>query len=228
MQIKVGELPGSFRFQAISALFITGLITSNIIAVKLANFWGYVLPSAIIIFPVTYIIGDILTEVYGYKVARKVIWFGFVCNLFAVVSIWIAGMLDPVSQDLGEAYQLVLGSTYRILLASFLAYLAGELLNAFVLAKLKSLTEGRWLWLRTISSTIFGQGVDTAIFISLAFGGSLPAGILLNIVFLQWGAKVLYEAVATPFTYLIVGNFKRAEGMDVYDDRLSIKNLLTK
>ncbi len=228
MQIKVGELPGSIRFQAISALFITGLITSNIIAVKLADFWGYVLPSAIIIFPVTYIIGDILTEVYGYKAARKVIWFGFICNLFAVVSIWIAGMLDPVDQDLGEAYHLVLGSTYRILLASFLAYLAGELLNAFVLAKLKSLTEGKWLWLRTISSTIFGQGVDTIIFISLAFGGSVPAGILLNIVFLQWGAKVLYEALATPFTYLIVGNFKRAEGVDVYDDRLSIKHLFMK
>lgn len=228
MQIKVGELPGSIRFQVISALFITGLITSNIIAVKLADFWGYVLPSAIIIFPVTYIIGDILTEVYGYKAARKVIWFGFICNLFAVVSIWIAGMLDPVDQDLGEAYHLVLGSTYRILLASFLAYLAGELLNAFVLAKLKSLTEGKWLWLRTISSTIFGQGVDTIIFISLAFGGSVPAGILLNIVFLQWGAKVLYEALATPFTYLIVGNFKRAEGVDVYDDRLSIKHLFMK
>lgn len=228
MQIKVGELPGSIRFQVISALFITGLITSNIIAVKLADFWGYVLPSAIIIFPVTYIIGDILTEVYGYKAARKVIWFGFICNLFAVVSIWIAGMLDPVDQDLGEAYHLVLGSTYRILLASFLAYLAGELLNSFVLAKLKSLTEGKWLWLRTISSTIFGQGVDTIIFISLAFGGSVPAGILLNIVFLQWGAKVLYEALATPFTYLIVGNFKRAEGVDVYDDRLSIKHLFMK
>ena len=97
-----------------------------------------------------------------------------------------------------------------------------------MLAKLKSLTEGRWLWLRTISSTVFGQGVDTAIFISLAFGGSMPAGILLNIVFLQWGAKVLYASVATPFTYLNVGYFKRAESMDVYDDRLSIKNLLTK
>lgn len=228
MKTKNIELPGSVRFQAISALFITGLITSNIIAVKLANFWGYVLPSAVIIFPVTYIIGDILTEVYGYRVARRVIWFGFACNLFAVASIWLAGMLEPVNSELGEAYQLVLGSTFRILGASFLAYLAGEFLNAFVLAKLKSLTGGRWLWFRTNSSTILGQGIDTIIFISLAFVGSVPARILLDIVFLQWGTKVLYEAVATPFTYLIVGYFKRAESMDVYDNRLSIKNLLIK
>jgi len=227
MITKNTEVQGSLRFQAISALFITGLITSNIVAVKLANFWGYVLPSAIIIFPVTYIIGDVLTEVYGYRVARRVIWGGFICNLFAVAAIWLAGMLEPVNPELGEAYQLVLGSTFRILAASFLAYLVGEFLNAFVLAKLKSLTGGRWLWLRTISSTILGQGVDTAIFISLAFSGLVPREILLEIIFLQWGAKVLYEAVATPFTYLIVGYLKRTESMDVYDNRLSIKNLLT-
>lgn len=218
--------PFSIRFQIISALFITGLITSNIIAMRLVYIGGFVLPSAVIIFPMTYIIGDVLTEVYGYWAARRVIWLGFLCNFLTVSAIWMAGLLEPVNPEFGQAYQIVLGSTFRILAASFLAYLSGEFINAFVLAKLKSLTGGRWLWSRTISSTILGQGVDTVIFITLAFAGSLPSGVLLEIVFLQWGVKVLYEIVATPITYGVVGYFKRTEKIDVYEKRLTIKNLL--
>ena len=203
-------------FMVVTALFVTCLITANIIAVKLVVIFGHVLPAAIIIFPLSYIIGDILTEVYGYRQARAVIWLGFLCNLVAVAAIWVGGFMTPASFWGGqEAYDSILGYTPRLLMASFAAYLVGELTNSTILAKMKILTQGRWLWSRTISSTIVGQGLDSAVFITLAFAGGEVA--LVRLILTQWTAKVIYEAAATPLTYLVVGWIKRREGLDHYD-----------
>lgn len=208
----------SGRFVAIVALFVATLIASNIIAVKVVALGSLVLPAAIILFPVAYIVGDVLTEVYGYAAARRVIWIGFLCNLLVVAAIWVAGMLPPaVFWENQDAWNSVLGAAPRILLASFLAYLVGEFANAFVLAKLKVATEGRHLWLRTIGSTLVGQGLDSAVFITLAFAGILPTSALLTAIVTQWLVKSAYEAAATPVTYAVVGWLKRAEGIDTFD-----------
>ena len=210
------QLRLSPTFLAVTALFVTCLITANIIAVKLVVIFGHVLPAAIIIFPLSYIIGDILTEVYGYRQARAVIWLGFLCNLVAVAAIWVGGFMTPASFWGGqEAYDSILGYTPRLLMASFAAYLVGELANSTILAKMKILTQGRWLWSRTISSTIVGQRLDSAVFITLAFAGGEVA--LVRLILTQWTAKVIYEASATPLTYLVVGWIKRREGLDHYD-----------
>jgi uncharacterized integral membrane protein (TIGR00697 family) len=208
----------SNRFIVIVALFITCLITANIIAVKLIIIFGLVLPAAIIVFPVSYILGDVLTEVYGYRQARRVIWLGFACNLILVIGIWLGGLLPAATfWDGQSAYERILGYTPRILVASYLAYLAGEFSNSFVLAKMKIATNGRWLWTRTIGSTLVGQGLDSAVFIFLAFVGTIPASALFSAVITQWLAKTIYEAAATPVTYKAVSFLKHREGLDVYD-----------
>jgi uncharacterized integral membrane protein (TIGR00697 family) len=199
-------------------IFITCLITANITAVKLISIFGLVLPAAIIIFPISYIFGDVLTEVYGYRQARRVIWLGFFCNLIAVVAIWLGQVLPPASFWEGQAsYERILGYTPRILLASFLAYLAGEFANSYVLAKMKIATKGRWLWTRTVGSTLVGEGLDSLVFMTIAFVGTIPIMALGMAIVTQWLAKVVYEAVATPLTYGAVNFLKRREGIDVYD-----------
>ena len=206
----------SHRFLIIAVIFITCLITANIVAVKLVSFGGLTLPAAIIIFPLSYIFGDILTEVYGYRAARRVIWLGFICNLIAVLGIWLGGLLPPAQVwENQEAYDTILGYTPRILVASFAAYLVGEFSNSFVLSKMKIRTKGRWLWTRTVGSTVVGQGLDSAIFILIAFAGT-PWFVPVSIVH-HWLIKTGYEAVATPFTYAIVNYLKRKEGIDTYD-----------
>lgn len=207
----------SQRFIVIAAIFITCLITANIIAVKLISIGGLILPAAIIIFPLSYIFGDILTEVYGFRAARKVIWLGFLCNLIVVLAIWIGGLLPaaPFWEGKQAAYDTILGYVPRVLLASFVAYLIGEFANSFVLAKMKIKTKGRWLWTRTIGSTIVGQGLDSAIFITIAFAGT-PEFVAISIVHL-WLVKTGYETVATPFTYALVNYLKKKEGIDTYD-----------
>jgi uncharacterized integral membrane protein (TIGR00697 family) len=205
-------------FIVIVALFITCLITANIIAVKLVTVFGLVLPAAIIVFPVSYILGDVLTEVYGYRQARRVIWLGFACNLILVIAIWLGGLLPAATfWDGQSAYERILGYTPRILVASYLAYLVGEFSNSFVLAKLKIATNGRWLWTRTIGSTLVGQGLDSLVFIFLAFAGTIPASSLFSAVNTQWLAKTVYEAAVTPVTYKAVYFLKHREGLDVYD-----------
>lgn len=213
----------------VTAIFVTCLITANIIAVKLIDVGGLILPAAVIIFPVSYIVGDVLTEVYGYARARQVIWIGFACNLIAVVAIAIAGVLPPADfwASNQAAYETILGFTPRLLAASFVAYLVGEFLNSYVLARMKVATEGRYLWTRTIGSTLVGQFADSAVFITLgllqitalppAMQGTLPPQALLNTIVVQWLFKSLYEIVATPLTYAVVGRLKRAEGVDVFD-----------
>lgn len=214
-------------FLIVVAVFVTCLITANIIAVKLVDLFGLILPAAIFIFPVSYITGDVLTEVYGYRQARKIIWLGFMCNLIVVFAIWMAQVLPAASfWDGQKAYERILGYTPRILLASFLAYLLGEFANAFVLAKMKMATQGRWLWMRTIGSTLVGQGLDSLVFISLAFAGTIPVHALALTVVTQWLAKSAYEAAATPFTYLVVNFLKRKEGMDTYDHETRFNPLL--
>jgi uncharacterized integral membrane protein (TIGR00697 family) len=212
---------------AVTAVFVTSLVVSNIIAVKLVSIGPFFLPAAILIFPVSYIFGDILTEVYGYAEARRVIWIGFGCNLLTVVVLslsiglppapfWTAGGLGSADAS-QQAYQAVFSATPRILLASFLAYLAGEFLNSFVLAKMKITTNGRHLWARTIGSTIIGQLADSAVFIFLAFYGTIPTPALAMMAGSQWLVKCIYEALVTPLTYLAVNFLKRAEREDCYD-----------
>jgi uncharacterized integral membrane protein (TIGR00697 family) len=208
----------SYRFVVIASLFVTCLITGNILIVKQVGIGPFTLPAGIIIFPLSYILGDVLTEVYGYKKARSIIWLGFLCNLVAVAAFWIGGLLPAAPTfEAQEAYQSILGSTPRFLLASFIAYTAGEFSNSYVLAKMKIATKGRWLWTRTIGSTIIGQGIDSVIALSIAFAGVLPTQVLVTMVLSHWLAKTVYETAVTPLTYLVVGYFKRKENSDVYD-----------
>jgi hypothetical protein len=217
------------RLPVITAIFVTSLIVSNIIAVKLFSAGPAILPAAIIIFPISYIFGDVLTEVYGYARARQVIWIAFFCNLLAVLAIWASIQLPPAPfwnvgghespEASQKAYEAILGFAPRLLLASFIAYLFGEFLNSYVMAKMKIATNGRYLWMRTIGSTLVGQLADTGIFIFFAFYGTIPFLVLLHLIVSQWVIKCAYEAAATPFTYLAVGYLKRTEGEDHYDRR---------
>ena len=217
-------------FLMTACLFITTLITSNIIAIKLISInlsiYQVNLPAAIIIFPISYILGDILTEVYGFRAARSVIGLGFLLNLFAVLAIWIGQLLPPASFWDGQtSYETTLGLAPRILLASWLAYLLGEISNSLILSKLKVVTRGKWLWVRTIGSTIVGQGLDSAIFITVAFSGILTNSDLSELIVTQWLAKIIYETLATPLTYGAVSFFKRKDGLDTYDDKISFSPL---
>jgi len=206
----------SYRFVVITAIFITCLITANIIAVKVISLSSFILPAAIVIFPISYIFGDILTEVYGYRWARRVIWLGFICNLIFVIFARIGQVLPPAPfWEWQEAYETILGYTPRLLAASFCGYLVGEFANSFILAKMKILTQGRWLWSRTIGSTIVGQGLDTLVFITLAFIGT-PSFVIIMILY-HWLTKTGIEAIATPFTYAVVNFLKRKEAIDTYD-----------
>lgn len=200
------------------ALFVASLLTANIIAVKLVQIGPLILPAGVVIFPVSYILGDILTEVYGYRWARRAIWLGFLGNLVAVVAIWLAGLLSAPPFWQGQAaYDAILGFTPRLLLASFSAYLVGEFANSTILAKMKIWTQGRYLWSRTITSTVVGQGLDSVVFILIAFGGLMAPAAIVTAVISQWLFKSVYEALATPLTYLVVNRLKAAEGVDAYD-----------
>jgi queuosine precursor transporter len=205
-------------FVIVVAVFVTCLITANITAVKLVNVFGLILPAGVIVFPISYIAGDVLTEVYGFRRARQVIWLGFLCNLIAVLAIWLGGVMPAAPFWDGQgAYERILGYTPRLLAASFLAYLVGEFANSIVLAKMKVATNGRWLWSRTIGSTLVGQGLDSLVFVFVAFIGTIPFAGLIAAIIAQWLFKSIYEAAATPLTYLVVNGLKRHEGVDVYD-----------
>jgi len=216
----------SWRFIACAALFVTCLLTANTIAAKLVALGGLTLTAGVVIFPLSYVLGDVLTEVWGYAVARRVIWLGFACNAVMVGAVWLGGELPPAPFWKGQAaYQEILGQAPRILVASFAAYLVGEFANAFVLAKLKVATEGRWLWVRTIGSTVVGQALDSLVFVTLAFAGTVPAGVVAGIVGAQWTIKVAYEAAATPLTYAAVAWLKAREGIDTFDDHTDFNPL---
>jgi queuosine precursor transporter len=207
----------SWRFVAIAALFVTTLVVSNIIAVKLVQISGRVFPAGLVIFPLSYLLGDVLTEVYGYRSARLVIWIGFACNLVAVGAIQAAIHLPAAGfwHENQGAYEQTLGVTWRLFLASLGAYVVGEFSNSFVLAKMKIATSGRFLWTRTIGSTVVGEGLDSLIFVTAAFAGT--GSPLADPILTTWAIKVGYETAATPFTYAIVNWLKRREGMDAFD-----------
>lgn len=208
----------SVWFVIVVAVFVTSLIAANVAAVKLVGVFGFIVPAGVVVFPISYIVGDVLTEVYGYGVARRVIWLGFLCNLLAVAAFIVGGLLPAAPVwDAQDAYERILGYTPRLLAASFLAYLVGEFANAFVLARMKVATGGRWLWSRTIGSTLVGQGLDSFVFVFLAFVGNIPLPALLAAAATQWVFKSVYEALATPATYVVVNRLKRVEGLDVYD-----------
>jgi len=223
--------PAQDRLRVVVALFVAVLITSNFIAAKLIAVGGLVLPAAVLVFPLAYIIGDVLTEVFGYGAARKAIWLGFACNLvvvgFTLASIslppapmWTLAPFPDASSS-QAAFAAVLGPAPRVVLASLLAYLVGEFLNAAVLAKLKIATGGRFLWVRTIASTLVGQFADSCVFITVAFAGAVPGDVLRGIVLVQWLVKVCFEAAATPVTYVVVGRLKRVVGVEHYDRQVS-------
>jgi len=215
----------SFRFVIVAAIFVSCLITANIIAIKVISAGPFIFPAAIVIFPISYIFGDILTEVYGYRLARKIIWLGFACNLLFVFFAWIGQILPPASFWEGQtAYKSILGNTPRLLAASFVGYLVGEFINSFVLAKMKILTKGRWLWSRTIGSTVAGQALDTSLFIIIAYFGT--SSFVPNMILFHWLAKVLIESAATPFTYLLVNSLKKRESIDTYDYRTKFNPFL--
>lgn len=209
-------------YVGLAAVFVTCLIVANIIAVKILTLpGGLIVPAGIVIFPLNYLFGDVLTEVYGFSAARRVIWLGFGCNLLAVIAIYVAlaAPAAPFWQSKQPAFATILGFSPILLAASFCAYLVGEFVNAYVLAKMKIATNGRWLWTRTIGSTFVGEGIDSVIFISLAFGlgARSPLSQLVPLILTQWTIKVLYEVVATPFTYAAVGFLKRREHLDPFD-----------
>jgi len=199
-------------------LFVATLLISNIAAQKLFAFGSATFTAGIIVFPVTYIFGDILTEVYGYHRTRKVIWTGFLANGLMAVVLWIAIALPAApGWPLQKEFETVLGLVPRIVGASIVAYWIGEFANSYILAKLKILTRGKWLWTRTITSTVAGQLFDTTVFVLIAFGFVFPAPLLLRTIIYGWLFKVTYEVIATPLTYVVVRSLKRYEGIDHYD-----------
>lgn len=210
---------GEFYYlNLISGLFVATLLISNTTSGKLWQLGKFTFPGGVLLFPVSYIFGDILTEVYGYARSRQVIWTGFAANILMALAYWAVITLPPASfwknQD---AFALTLGQVPRIVFASFLGYLIGEFANSFVLAKMKIWTQGRHLWTRTISSTIVGQAVDTLTFVGVGFGGLWPLKYLFVTAGSLYGFKVLYEIGATPITYAIVRFLKEREQTDHYD-----------
>lgn len=208
----------SFFFTALATFFCVALVVSNIIAGKLwAAPFGLILTTGVWLFPIVYIVGDVIPEVYGLKVARKVILMGFLINLVMIGFYFICLKLTPppfwTNQ---EAFQTVLGFTPRLLLASFLGYLVGSNANAWVLVAVKKFTNGRFLWLRTITSTIVGESLDSVVFVSVAFIGLMPGSAIDTTILSMAGFKIAYEVLATPLTYLVVNWVKKVEKVDQY------------
>jgi queuosine precursor transporter len=202
----------------IMAIFVTVLIVSNIASTKILVLGPFTFDGGTILFPLAYIFGDVLTEVYGYRASRRVIWTGFACLALTAVTLGIVDVLPPAADwTLQSAYHAILGQTPRLVLGSLAAYWAGEFINSYALAKIKIFTAGRWLWLRTIGSTIFGEGVDTCVFLLVAFLGVLPNDLLWSIFISNYVFKVGVETLFTPLTYQVVGFLKRAESEDYYD-----------
>ena len=208
-------------YDLVMAAFVTVLLCSELIgAAKRASLFGFTFGAGVLFFPISYIFNDVLTEVYGYARARKVVWAGFGAIIFAAVMSYIVLSLPPASGWADQpAYQAVFGNTWRIVAASITAFFAGEFANSYVLAKMKVWTEGRFLWMRTIGSTIVGEAVDSAIFYPLAFLGAAgwTPGDVATVAITNYALKCGWEAVVTPFTYIVVNFLKKAEHEDYFD-----------
>lgn len=212
------EQKNSNLFLYIAICFVVVLLISNTVAVKIVQIGQLSLTGATFIFPISYIFGDILTEVYGYKASRKVIWTGFLALVFMSLVYWLVQLLPAASfWHNQQAYEIILGAAPRIVLGSIVGYFVGEFSNSYILSKIKILTNGRYLWMRTIGSTIVGEAVDSFLFIFIAFFGIIPLSGLITMVFSIYIIKVIYEILITPITYLIVKKLKDIEGMDIYD-----------
>lgn len=206
-------------YDLVMVSFVTVLLCSNLIGPsKLGELWGIKFAAGILFFPFSYIFGDVLTEVYGYSHARKVIWAGFGAQIFASMMVTAVLAFPPAPEWPHQAaLEIAFGSTVRIMVASVIAYWAGEFVNSYVLAKMKVITQGRMLWARTIGSTLFGQAVDSAIFYPIAFWGLWNTDQLLSVMLTGCALKTAWEAVMTPVTYKMVAFLKKHEGIDVYD-----------
>ncbi|WP_066546848.1 MULTISPECIES: queuosine precursor transporter [unclassified Sphingomonas] len=219
--VTASRLAGThFRyFDFVMAAFVTVLVLSNVIgASKLAEVGGFVFGAGILFFPISYVLGDVLTEVYGYARARRCIWAGFAALIFLAVMSWVVVSLPPAAGWGGQAaYEQVFGQVWRIVIASIVAFWAGEFANSFVLARLKVLTDGKHLWTRTIGSTVVGQAIDSLIFYPIAFLGIWTTEQVLTVMVTNWALKVAWEALLTPVTYAVVNGLKRAEGIDLFD-----------
>jgi len=219
--MKEKILTNSYRYiDVITALFVAVLIISNIASSKITTFGIFTLDAGTILFPLTYIFGDLLTEVYGYSRARRVIWIGLICNVLMAVIFMIVAVL-PAAADWHNqgAYDAILGLTPRIVLASITAYFTGEFVNSFILAKLKIVTKGKMLWFRTIGSTLAGELFDTLLFIAIAFYGVLPMPVLVSLLISNYIFKVGVEVLFTPVTYALVNFLKKKENEDFYDKK---------
>jgi hypothetical protein len=202
----------------VAVIFVSVLLISNVSSSKILAFGPFEFDGGTLLFPLSYIFGDILTEVYGYRRSRKIIWLGFAMNILMAVIFIIVGALPAApGWENQDAYMAILGWTPRIVLASVIAYFAGAFSNSYILAKIKVWMKGRMLWVRTISSTIVGEGIDTALFILIAFYGVLPNELLVSVIISNYIFKVGIEVIFTPITYMIVGFLKRKELVDVYD-----------
>jgi len=205
-------------FDIIMALFVAVLLISNIASTKILIFWKFTFDGGTLLFPLSYIFGDILTEVYGYRRSRRVIWVGFFCaGLMSLVLMLVTALPAASDWPFQEAFQNILGLTPRIVLASLVAYFAGEFSNSYLLAKLKVKTKGKFLWFRTISSTLLGEGIDTVLFVFIAFWGILPMTLLIPILISNYIFKCGVEILFTPATYKAVKFLKEKEEEDYYD-----------
>jgi uncharacterized integral membrane protein (TIGR00697 family) len=213
-------MPKQFRYyDLVMASFVTILLCSNLIgAPKVCTVAGFTFGAGVFFFPISYVFGDILTEVYGYARSRKVVWAGFAAMIFATFMTWVVLKLPPASgwPDQG-AFETVFGSTSRIVLASLVAYFLGEFSNSYTLAKMKIWTRGKFLWTRTIGSTVVSESVDSVIFYPIAFFGTWPNELLIKVMLGNYLLKVSWEVLMTPLTYKIVNFLKRAEQEDFFD-----------
>jgi uncharacterized integral membrane protein (TIGR00697 family) len=217
MQDKFGGREPKY-YDIFTGLFVAILLVSEITSTKLIQIWFVQTAGAFILFPISYIMSDILTEVYGYARARRVMWIGFSSLvLMSLVLIAVEFLPAAPSWHNQQAYDVILGFVPRISFASIVAYWVGGFANDFTLAKMKLLTKGKMLWTRTIGSTVVGQAVDSFLFIGIAFYGIIPNAIILQIAFTQYLLKVAYETLATPLTYYVVNKLKKSEGLDVFD-----------
>ncbi|MCL5667095.1 MAG: queuosine precursor transporter [Patescibacteria group bacterium] len=212
------ETKGLKYFDVITGLFVAILIISNIASAKVASLGPFNYDAGTILFPVSYIFGDVLTEVYGYRKSRRVIWLGFACLVLMAITFAIVQYLPPARDWQNQAaYETILGFVPRLVLASIAGYWAGEFTNSFVLAKMKIWTKGRYLWTRTIGSTIAGEALDSLVFGLCAFYGTMPLPAVINLMATIYVFKVLIEVVATPLTYAVIGYLKITENSDTYD-----------
>ena len=203
-------------------VFVVVLLVSNLVGPKVTAIGPFRVSGAQLLFPVTYIFGDVFTEVYGYAASRRAIWIGFfasaLLSVMGLFAVWLPAAPGWPDQ---KAFATVFEFVPRMVAASLAAFWCGEFANSYVLSRMKLLTRGRHLWTRTIGSTVVGQAVDTALVMTLAFGGTLPAGLIVNLIVSGYLGKVAYEAAATPLTYMVVNILKRTEGVDVFDERVN-------